>query len=142
MPILALDVGSRRIGLALTDSSEQFVFPLRVLDCTNTHSDIQAILDVAAEYRVDIIVVGDPLGLNGERGPAAQRIDQFCDVLHRAFSGKLERVDERMTTAQATKTLIAADVSRKRRRRVVDGLAAGLILESYLSRRRLSGNPS
>jgi putative Holliday junction resolvase len=94
------------------------------------------IVDVANEYAAKTIVVGDPVSLSGERGIASQRMDEFCAVLAKAFDGTIERVDERLTTAQVTRTLLAADVSRKNRKRVVDQLAAALILDSYLARRR------
>ena len=75
----------------------------------------------------------------GERGIAAQRMDAFVAVLEKAYGGPVERVDERMTTAQVTRSLVAADVSRKKRKGVVDQLAAALILDSYLARRRRPG---
>jgi putative Holliday junction resolvase len=136
MPVLALDVGERRIGLAVSDPGETFALPLRVLDRTNLRDDLAAIVAVAGEHGARTIVVGDPLRLSGERGPAAEKIDRFCEALARTFDGAIERVDERLTTAQATRVLIDADVSRAKRKRVVDGMAAALILETYLGRRR------
>jgi putative Holliday junction resolvase len=135
--ILALDVGERRIGLAISDPGESFSLPLRTLDRTESlHDDLQSIVDAAREYGATIIVVGDPVSLSGERGIAAQKMDDFVRVLAKAYDGTIERVDERMTTAQATRTLIAHDVSRKSRKRVVDQLAAALILDAYLARRK------
>jgi putative Holliday junction resolvase len=93
------------------------------------------VLEFAASYGAGEIVVGDPISLTGERGVAAQKMDAFVEQLARVFSGEIHRVDERLTTAQATKTLIAADVSRRKRRDVVDKMAAALILESFLARR-------
>ncbi len=86
------------------------------------------------------LVVGDPVALSGERGIAAQKMDAFVEALRKVFSGTIHRIDERMTTAQATKTLIAADVSRKKRKDVVDKMAAALILDTFLTRRRLGGS--
>jgi putative Holliday junction resolvase len=135
--ILALDVGTRRIGVAISDPGESFAMPLRTLTRTDSvRDDLEAILTLAREYGAGTIVVGDPVALSGERGIAAQKMDAFVDVLARAFGGPVERVDERMTTAQATRTLVAGDVSRKDRKRVVDQLAAALILDTYLARRR------
>jgi putative Holliday junction resolvase len=135
--ILALDVGERRIGLAISDPGESFSLPLRTLERTESlHDDLQAIVDAAREYGAHVIVVGDPVSLSGERGIAAQKMDDFVRVLAKAYDGTIERVDERMTTAQATRTLIAHDVSRKSRKRVVDQLAAALILDAYLARRK------
>ncbi len=135
--IVALDVGERRIGIAISDPGESFSLPLRTLERTESlHDDLEAILAVARDYAATTIVVGDPVSLSGERGIAAQKMDAFVDVLAKAYGGAVERVDERMTTAQATRSLIANDVSRKNRKRVVDRLAAALILDSFLARRR------
>lgn len=135
--IVALDVGERRIGIAISDPGESFSLPLRTLTRTDSlHHDLEEILTVAREYAATTIVVGDPVSLSGERGIAAQKMDAFVEVLARAYGGPIERVDERMTTAQATRSLIARDVSRKNRVRVVDQLAASLILDAYLARRR------
>ena len=136
--IVALDVGERRIGVAVTDPGESFSFPLRTIDRTTLHDDLEAIVTIAREYAATTLVVGDPIALSGERGIAAQKMDAFVAVLGKAFDGAIERVDERMTTAQVTRSLIAADVSRKGRKRVVDQLAAALILDAFLARRRRS----
>jgi len=137
--ILALDIGERRIGVAMSDPGETFSLPLRTLQRTDSlHDDLQAILDLAAEYAATTIVIGDPVSLSGERGLAAEKMDAFVAILAKAYAGTIERVDERMTTAQATRSLIAVDASRKQRKRVVDQIAAALILDSYLARRRRS----
>jgi putative Holliday junction resolvase len=134
--ILALDVGERRIGVAVSDPGESYSLPVVTIERTGLHEDLDAIVALAREYGAGTIVVGDPVALSGERGIAAQRMDDFVAVLGKAWSGAIERIDERMTTAQVTRALIDADVSRKKRKRVVDQLAASLILDSYLARRR------
>jgi len=136
MSLLALDVGSKRIGVAVADPSGTFALPLTVIDRTNLKADLQRISELAAEYNAKEMVVGDPVTLSGARGPAAENIDRFVEQLARVFAGRIHRVDERMTTAQATKSLIAADVSRSKRKTVVDKMAAALILETFLTRRR------
>ncbi len=140
MSLLALDVGSKRIGVAVADPTGTFALPLTVIDRTNLKADLQRISELAAEYNAKEMVVGDPVTLSGARGPAAENIDRFVEQLARVFGGHIHRVDERMTTAQATKSLIAADVSRSKRKTVVDKMAAALILETFLTRRR-SGAP-
>jgi putative Holliday junction resolvase len=137
--IVALDVGERRIGVAISDPSESFSLPLRTIDRAGSlHDDLERILEILREYAATTVVVGDPVTLSGERGIAAEKMDAFVAVLAKAFGGPIERVDERMTTAQVTRSLIAADVSRKNRKRAVDPLAAALILDTYLARRRRS----
>lgn len=134
--VLALDVGTKRIGVAVSDPSGSFALPHGTLERTNLRADVDAIVALAAERGATTIVVGDPLTLDGRRGPAAEKIDAFVGRLARAYGGTIARVDERMTTAGAVKTLVAADVSRAKRKQVVDRLAAAAILDTYLARRR------
>lgn len=136
MALLALDVGTKRIGVAVADPGATFALPVTVIERTNVKDDLRRIAELAGEYGAREIVVGDPVTLGGQRGPAAEKIDRFVEQLQRVYDGVIHRVDERMTTAQATKTLIAADVSRAKRKTVVDKMAAALILETYLARRR------
>lgn len=131
--VLALDVGTRRIGLAVGEGT--FAFPHSTLHRTNVRDDVASIVAVARERGARTIVVGDPLMLSGERGPASTSIDAFVAHLARVFDGTIERVDERLTTAAAQKALIGADVSRAKRKQVVDQLAAVGILETWLARR-------
>jgi putative Holliday junction resolvase len=136
MALLALDVGSKRIGVAVADPTGSFALPLTVIERTNLKADLARISQLAAEHSVDEMVIGYPMTLAGARGPAAEKMDRFIEQLSRVFGGSIHRVDERLTTAQATKTLIGADVSRAKRKTVVDKMAAALILESFLARRR------
>jgi putative Holliday junction resolvase len=134
--ILALDVGSKRIGVAVSDPSASYALPVSTIERTNRKSDLARIAELVEEYSADELVVGDPVRLSGERGIAALEIDTFVEALRSVFAGTIHRVDERLTTALATKQLIAADVSRRKRRAVVDKMAAALILETFLARRR------
>lgn len=136
MSLLALDVGSKRIGVAVADPTGTFALPVTVIERTNLKADLDRINELAGEYNADEMVIGDPVTLSGQRGPAAEKIDRFVEQLSRVYAGRIHRVDERMTTAQATKSLIAADVSRSKRKTVVDKMAAALILETHLARRR------
>jgi putative Holliday junction resolvase len=131
--VIALDVGTRRIGVAVGEGS--FAFPHSTLERTNVRDDVDAIVALARERGAQTIVVGDPLTMSGERALASEQIDKFVAHLARAFDGAIERVDERLTTAAAQKALIGADVSRAKRKKVVDQLAAVGILETWLARR-------
>ncbi len=133
---MALDVGSKRIGIAVADPSGTYALPLATIERTSRRADLASIKEYVDSYGIRELVVGDPITLRGERGLAAATIDAFVEDLRGVFDGAIHRVDERLTTAQATKGLIAADVSRKKRREVVDRMAAALILESFLARRR------
>ena len=136
MTVMALDVGTKRIGIAIADPTGSFALPVGTLERTNIRADLAKLEEYFESYLVRELVVGEPLSLSGERGIAAEKMDAFVEKLKTVFSGTIHRVDERMTTAQATKTLIAADVSRKKRKEVVDKMAAALILETFLARRR------
>ncbi len=138
---MALDVGSKRIGLAIADPTSTFALPLATIERTNRRDDFAKIKEYLDAYAVGELVVGDPLTLAGERGIAARAIDEFVERLREVFGGPIHRVDERMTTAAATKSLIAADASRRKRREVVDQIAAALILDSFLARRRNASAP-
>ena len=138
---MALDVGRKRIGVAVADPSGSFALPLTVLERTNLRADLERIADLAREYDAAEIVVGDPLRLSGERGAAAEQMDRFVEQLGKRFAGAIHLVDERLTTAQAQKTLIAADVRRAKRKTIVDKMAAALILETFLARRRAEEQP-
>jgi putative Holliday junction resolvase len=131
--VIALDVGTRRIGVAVGEGT--FAFPHSTIERSNVRDDVARIVALAAERGVRTIVVGDQLTMTGERGIASANIDAFVAHLARAYDGEVERVDERLTTAAAQKSLIAADVSRAKRKKVVDQLAAVGILETWLARR-------
>ena len=135
MTVIGLDVGSKRIGVAVADPTATFALPVGTIERTNIRRDLENVLEYVASYGAREIVVGDPISLSGERGVAAQKMDAFVERLAGVFHGEIHRVDERLTTAQATKTLVAADVSRRKRRESVDKMAAALILESFLARR-------
>jgi putative Holliday junction resolvase len=130
--IIALDVGERRIGIAVNVGT--MALPFDTIERTNVRADIERIVALAHARGACTIVIGDPLTLAGERGIAAKNIDGFVAHLARAYDGSIEMVDERLTTAAVQKSLIAADVSRKKRRTVVDKLAAAMILDTYLRR--------
>ncbi len=135
-PVVALDVGERRIGVAVSDPSGTFAFPHDTIERTNVRDDVARIVAIAAERGATTIVIGEPLTLAGKRGVASEKMDAFVAHVTRAFGGRIARVDERLTTAAVQKSLIGADVSRGKRKSVVDKLAAAMILETYLAHAR------
>lgn len=132
---MALDVGSKRIGLAIADPNGTYALPVGVIARTTLRDDLQRIAEYVESHGVVELVVGEPLNLKGERAVASLRMDEFVEALQRVFPGPIHRIDERMTTAQAHKSMIAGGVSRRQRRESVDALAAALILDTYLARR-------
>ena len=136
--ILALDVGQKRIGLAVSDPLGITAQGLGVLIRKNRETDLAKLLEVAREYGVQEIVVGLPRHLDGRESKETPAIMDLAQTLGDALSVTVTPWDERLTTVEAERVLIQADMSRRRRRQVVDQLAAVLILQSYLEYRNLS----
>jgi putative holliday junction resolvase len=130
--LLALDMGEKRIGLAVSDPLGITAQGLEVWTRRSRQEDLNHILSIAREYQVKQIVVGLPRHMDGRPGDATAAILEFAHALGEALGAEVISWDERLTTAAAERLLIHADVSRRRRRQVVDQLAAVLILQSYL----------
>ncbi len=134
MRIMALDVGDVRIGIALSDPLKITAQGLETLTRTNNKKDYQYIWQLIEDKEVSELVVGLPKNMNGAIGPQGEKVKTFVEELlkYKDADLKVIYVDERLTTVTAEKTLIAGDVSRKKRKQVVDKLAATVILQSYL----------
>jgi putative Holliday junction resolvase len=134
--ILALDVGRKRIGLAVSDPLGLTAQGLMVLERQDWDRDLDRLLKIAQPYQVEEVLVGLPRHLNGRLGEQAEEILTLARALGEALQAKVVTWDERLTTVEAERLLIEADMSRRRRRRVVDQVAATLILQAYLDRRQ------
>jgi putative Holliday junction resolvase len=132
--VLAVDLGERRIGLALSDPSGTLASPLRTLDVTgDPERDRLAIVTAALDAEAQVIVVGLPRSLSGREGPAARRARAEASALSEAAGGiTVELHDERFTTRDAERALAAAGTRGRKRRARVDAAAAAIILQSYL----------
>ena len=131
--ILALDVGQVRIGIAVSDLLG--ITANGVETYTRKGDDLvdaQYICKVAASYAPVKLLFGLPRNMNGTYGPQAEKIRSFAAVVAEQFGGEIEFYDERLTTAAATRVLLEADMSRKKRKKEVDKMAAVLILQGYL----------
>jgi putative Holliday junction resolvase len=137
--ILALDVGEKRIGLAVSDPLGITAQGLEVLTRKDRASDLNRLLEVARQWRVQLIVVGLPRHMDGRLGQAAPEILALAAALKEALGVEVVTWEERLTTVEAERVLLQADVSRRRRRQVVDQLAAVLILQNYLDHRQQQG---
>ncbi len=135
--ILALDVGTKRIGLAVSDPLGITAQGLEVLTRKDRASDLERLAEVAREWKVQLVVVGLPRHMDGRLGSAAPQIFELVEILQKTLGVEVVTWEERLTTAEAERVLIQADVSRRRRRQVVDQLAAVLILQNYLDHRQL-----
>lgn len=142
--ILALDVGERRIGIAISDPEGRVAVPLRILESRGEESDVRTIADLARAEGAEALVVGHPISMDGTVGPQARLVEAFADRLRTASGLPLELWDERLSSVQAGRIHPG---SRRRGRKgarrpaPADDIAAAIILQSYLDRHR-SGEPS
>ncbi len=130
--ILALDVGEKRIGLAVSDPLGITAQGLEVLVRRDPDADLARLVEVGRRFQVREIVVGLPRHLDGRLGDQAPAILELAQTLGAALGVGVVTWDERLTTMEAERVLIQADVSRRRRRQVIDQLAAVIILQAYL----------
>jgi len=132
--LLGLDLGSKTIGLALSDVERSIASPLETIIRTKFTKDVQRLLALAAQHRVGGLVIGLPRNMNGSEGPAAQSARSFARNLAPLTELVIAFWDERLSTAAVTRMLIEADRSRARRNEIVDKLAASYILQGALDR--------
>lgn len=133
---MGLDIGDRTIGIAISDPSEVLAQGTGVIARTTLANDLRAVAALAREREVGMIVAGLPRTLRGEVGVQADKVLGFVAALRQAGPTPVECWDERLTTKVAERALIAADVSRRRRRQVIDQVAATVILQGFLDMRR------
>jgi putative pre-16S rRNA nuclease len=134
--VLALDLGSKRIGVAVSDRSGTLASPLTVIQRSGrTHTDHERIRALVAEEDAVRIVVGLPLGMDGSIGKAARAAIEEAQVLATVVDVPVETLDERLTTVTADRMLMATGKRGQDRRKVVDQVAAAVILQTWLDRR-------
>jgi putative Holliday junction resolvase len=129
---LALDVGDRRVGVAVSDPLGLWARPLTVLKRRSREQDFQAIAALVDEYQVSLVIVGHPLEFHGEVGPQARRVERYAAALAERLPVPLALWDERLSTAEAERMLREAGESSRRYRDRLDAVAAAVILQSYL----------
>jgi len=132
MRVLGIDHGEKRIGLAISDPSGVIAQPFATLEGKALDAVCREIAQVASENRVDQIVVGVPLKLNGTMSPQTEKVLAFITRLQEVTVIPIKRWDERLTTVQAERLLVAADVKRSKRREIRDQVASQIMLQSYL----------
>ncbi|GIP45001.1 putative pre-16S rRNA nuclease [Paenibacillus sp. J45TS6] len=132
MKILGLDYGDRRIGVALSDAFGWTAQGLEVIERRREGDEIARITELVKMNEVSEIVVGLPKNMNGTVGPRGEICIEFAETLRETLDLPVHLWDERLSTVSAERTLVDADVSRKKRKKVVDKMAASLILQNYL----------
>ena len=141
MRALGLDLGSKRIGVAVSDSDGLVATPIEVVRRTgDRRGEHRALADLAEEWEVEVVVVGIPYSLDGSTGPMAQAMTAEAVELERVLGARsgvpVETYDERLTTVTAERTLREQDLRAPKRRKVVDMVAAAVMLQGWLDARR------
>ncbi|MFO7153065.1 MAG: Holliday junction resolvase RuvX [Bacillota bacterium] len=132
MRILGLDVGVKRIGVAVSDELGITAHGVGVIVRSSIKEDIQAISDFVQKYKIGKIVVGMPINMNGTLGPKGEEVKAFGEKLRKDLNVEVQYWDERLSTVAAERVLIDADISRKKRKKVIDKLSAVVILQNFL----------
>ena len=134
MRIMSLDVGSRTIGIACSDALLMTAQGIETIRRTSLEEDFNRLQELIAEYEVHELVVGMPKNMNGTKGERAEKTEEFVEKMKEVIDLPVTYWDERLSTVMAERQLIAADVSRKKRKSVIDKMAAVVILQGYLDR--------
>lgn len=134
MRILGLDLGTKTLGVAVSDELGWTAQGIETIKINEEGRDYQLgrLSELIKQYEVERIVLGMPKNMNGTIGPRAEASQSFADILTKKFNLPVILWDERLTTMAAEKMLISADVSRKKRKKVIDKMAAVMILQGYL----------
>lgn len=129
---LALDFGDKKIGVAISDALNITAQGKGYIKRSDLRKDLEEIKDYIEKYDVDEIIVGMPKNMDGSLGPRANKTQEFINFLNNNLEININTWDERLTTKEAERVLIKADVSRSNRKEVIDKMAASLILDSYI----------
>jgi putative Holliday junction resolvase len=132
MRILALDHGTKRIGIAVSDELKIIAQPLEFVPAEPFAVFLKRLKELLAEKEVEMVLVGMPRNMNGSYGPAAAKVEEFVAALRVAVTVPITTWDERLTSAQANRFLIQGNVRREKRKEKVDKMAAAILLQSYL----------
>jgi putative Holliday junction resolvase len=132
MRILALDHGTRRIGVAVSDETRTIAQPLEYIPAEPFGDFILRLKTLLTEKEIELILIGMPRNMDGSYGPAAQKVETFVAVLKSAVTVPIKLWDERLTSTMANRILIQGNVRRDQRKEKVDKMAAAILLQSYL----------
>ena len=136
--LMGLDLGTKTIGVAISDVERRIASPLETIRRTKFKADAVALLAIIAKHDIGAIILGKPLNMDGSQGPRVQATEAFARNLRNLTDLPILYQDERLSTAAVTRTLIDADTSRARRAELVDKLAAAYILQGFID--RMSGS--
>ncbi len=140
MRILGIDYGTKTIGIAVSDETGLIGHGIGKIDHKNLRHVLQELNKKIQEYKVEKIVVGLPKNMDGSLGESADQVSKFVESLKGKFNIPIDTWDERLSTVEAERVLISADMSRRKRKKVIDKVAASIILQGYLD--YINNNPS
>ena len=132
MRILALDHGSKRMGVAISDELKMIAQPLEFIPAEPFAEFLARLKEIIHEKEVELILLGLPRNMDGSYGPAALKVQDFAAALRNAIAIPVQTWDERLTSVQANRLLIESGVRREKRKQKVDKMAAAILLQSYL----------
>ena len=135
MRVLAIDHGTKRMGIALSDPSGMIALPLEFIPAEPFNKFLERLKVLIHNKEVEMILIGMPRNMDGSYGPAAAKVQEFVAVLKEAIAIPIKTWDERLTSTQANRLLVEADVRRKDRKEKVDKAAAAILLQSFLDSR-------
>ena len=132
MRILALDHGTKRIGVAVSDETKTIAQPLEYIPAEPFADFLARLKQLLIAKEIDLVLIGLPRNMDGSYGPAAQKVELFAGVLKAAITVPIKMWDERLTSTMANRILIQGNVRRDKRKEKVDKMAAAILLQSYL----------
>jgi len=130
--ILGIDLGKKRTGIAVSDINQKIASPLKVIENMKFNEILNILEKIVTERNICAIIVGDPINMDGSIGPKSQSSRSFIKNLSKELDIPILLWDERLTTVSAERSLIEADISRKKRQKVIDKIAASIILQNFL----------
>ncbi|HVY71196.1 MAG TPA: Holliday junction resolvase RuvX [Verrucomicrobiae bacterium] len=136
MRILALDHGTKRVGVAVSDETQMIAQPLEYVPAEPFADFLTRLRQILEEKQVELILIGMPRNMDGSYGPAALKVQEFIAALKNAVTTPIKTWDERLTSAQANRFLIQGNVRRSDRKEKVDKAAAAILLQSFLDSRQ------
>ena len=135
MRILALDHGTKRIGVAVSDELKIIATPLEFIPAEPFAAFLERLKQILQDKEVELVLIGMPRNMDGSYGPAALKVQEFVAVLRAAITVPIQTWDERLTSAQANRFLLQGNVRREDRKQKVDKMAAAILLQSWLDSR-------
>jgi putative Holliday junction resolvase len=132
MRILALDHGTRRIGVAVSDEMKMIASPMEYIPAEPFEKVVARLHEIIRDKEVSLILIGMPRNMDGTYGPAAQKVKEFITAIQRQITTPIKTWDERLTSVMANRVLLQGNVRRDKRKQAVDKMAAAILLQSYL----------